>query len=70
MPQLHLPAKHSHRDLELAGTLASILQSRDLYVAWSVEAGPAEPLVAAAIAEVEPRRTWRERIRALLARRG
>ena len=49
MAHLHLPSQHSARDLELAGSLAELLDSEDLYVAWSVESGPAAPVVPAAV---------------------
>ena len=43
----------------LAGALAAMLQSKHLYVAYSLEAGPACPVVPASIQETElqqPRR--------------
>jgi len=63
MSHLHLPVKHTDDDLALAGALASILRSSELYVAWSLEAGPSEPVVAAAIMDPEAPRK-----RGLLAR--
>ena len=54
MPHLHLPAQHSDEDLALAGCLAEMLSSEDLYVAWSLESGPAKPAVEAAIREPRP----------------
>ena len=58
MPHVHLPAKHTDADLALAGALATMLRSEELYVAWSVEDGRAEPVIPAAIHDtaVEPRR--------------
>ncbi len=47
MPHLHLPIDHTDADLVLAASLAEIVGSEDLYVAWSHEAGPG------AIPEVE-----------------
>jgi hypothetical protein len=67
MPKLHLPAEHSEGDVVLAGTLAHILSSQDLYVAWSLESGQAAPVVPAALvereraAEPEPRKASRPR---------
>ena len=54
MPQLHLPVQHTDEDLALAGALASVLRSKDLYVAWSLEAGQAEPIIPAALKDTEP----------------
>jgi hypothetical protein len=39
MPHLHLPAEHSDADLVLATTLAEVVGSEDLYVAWTHDAG-------------------------------
>jgi hypothetical protein len=47
MPHLHLPAEHSDADLVLATTLADVVGSEDLYVAWTHDAG------GGAIPEVE-----------------
>lgn len=49
MPHLHLPATHSEEDLAVAGALATVLESEDLYVAWSVKAGPSAPVIPASI---------------------
>jgi len=51
MPHVHLPAKHTDADLALAGALATMLRSEELYVAWSVEDGRAEPVVPASISD-------------------
>ena len=40
MAHLHLPAQHSEDDLVLAHRVAEAVESSDLYVAWSHEAGP------------------------------
>ena len=47
MPHLHLPAEHSDADLVLAATLVSAVDSDELYVAWTHDAG------AGAIPEIE-----------------
>lgn len=54
MPHVHLPAQHTEEDLVLAGALASLLESDELYVAWSLEAGRAEPVIPAALLPSEP----------------
>jgi hypothetical protein len=46
MAHLHLPAQHSDDDLAIAGALAQILHSEELYVAWS-SAGAGEPVIPA-----------------------
>ena len=62
MAHLHLPAQHTERDLALAGTLAELLDSEDLYVAYSVDTGPAAPAIPAAIRETSaPKRKRRRR---------
>ena len=47
MAHLHLPVQHSDDDLAIAGALAQVLHSDELYVAWSAESGAGEPVVAA-----------------------
>jgi hypothetical protein len=59
MPQLHLPVQHTDQDLALAGALASVLRSKDLYVAWSLDTGQSEPIIPAALKDSEPARTRR-----------
>jgi len=54
MPHVHLPADHRDEDLALAGALATLFESDELYVAWSLESGPGEPIVAARLHEPEP----------------
>jgi hypothetical protein len=71
MPHLHLPVQHTDDDLALAGALASVLRSSELYVAWSTDGGPAAPVIPAALQE--PRQqpqapTGRQRRRSRLAR--
>jgi hypothetical protein len=40
MPHLFLPSEHSDADLVLAADIAAAVDSADLYVAWTHEAGP------------------------------
>ena len=48
MPQLHLPQQHSDADLILAGQIADLVGSGELFVAWTHDEGPgARPAVAA-----------------------
>jgi hypothetical protein len=47
MAQLHLPAQHSDDDLVIAGALAQVLRSEELWVAWSAESGAGEPVIPA-----------------------
>ena len=54
MTALHLPVDHTHDDLELAGAIAQILRSRELYVAWSTDGGAARPVIDAVL-EPHPR---------------
>lgn len=49
MPHLHLPAHHTDADLVLAGTLAQLLSSEDLYVTWSLGSGHAAPVVPSSL---------------------
>ena len=53
MPHVHLPAQHTDDDLALAGALATMLRSKELYVAWSVESGQAAPVIPAALQDVD-----------------
>jgi hypothetical protein len=68
MPHVHLPAQHTDDDLALAGALATMLSSEELYVAWSTESGPAAPVVPAALRDAAPVRQARRRRAGLLAR--
>ena len=66
MTALHLPVAHTEDDLALAGALAQVLGSAELYVAWSTDGGAARPLVDAML-ELEraaPDRLRRPRCRA------
>jgi hypothetical protein len=49
MAHLHLPVQHTDDDLALAGALAQMLKSDELYVTWSSETGQAEPVVPAVL---------------------
>ena len=51
---LHLPVAHTEDDLALAGALAHLLRSEELYVAWSTDGGAARPVLEASL-EVEQR---------------
>jgi hypothetical protein len=53
MAHLHLPVQHSDDDLAIAGALAQVLRSEELYVAWSSESGAAEPIIPARLHEAE-----------------
>lgn len=68
MPHVHLPAQHTDEDLALAGALASMLRSEELYVAWSTDAGPSAPVIPAAIHEAAPPPPVKPRRRSLFAR--
>ena len=47
MTALHLPVAHTEDDLALAGALAQVLHSQELFVAWSTDGGAARPVVDA-----------------------
>ncbi len=49
MSQLHLPARHTDEDLALAGSLAQLLGSGELFVAWSTDGGAAKPVIPATV---------------------
>jgi hypothetical protein len=49
MTALHLPVAHTEDDLAIAGALASVLGSDELYVAWSTDGGAARPVVDAVL---------------------
>ena len=49
MTALHLPVAHTEDDLALAGALAHLLRSEELYIAWSTDGGPARPVVDAVL---------------------
>jgi hypothetical protein len=52
---LHLPVAHTEDDLALAGALAHVLRSEELYVAWSTDGGAARPIVEAILEQHTPR---------------
>ena len=54
MTALHLPVAHTEDDLALAGALAHVLGSAELYVAWSTDGGTARPLVDAVLEFTAP----------------
>ena len=54
MTALHLPVAHTEDDLALAGALAHVLRSEELYVAWSTDGGAARPVLEAVL-EVQRR---------------
>lgn len=47
MASLHLPVAHTEDDLAIAGALAQLLNSEELYVAWSTDGGAARPVIPA-----------------------
>lgn len=55
MPHLFLPSAHTDADLVLAADIAAAVESEDLYVAWTHEAGPGGmPEVEAVVTEEQP----------------
>jgi|SRR5215204_4537003 len=55
MPHLHLPADHSDKDVVLAANVAAGVNSAELYVTWTRDAGPnAAPVVEAQVQERAP----------------
>jgi hypothetical protein len=55
MPHLHLPAEHKDADVVLAANVAAGVNSEELFVAWTYEAGAgAIPEVQAEVHEREP----------------
>jgi hypothetical protein len=66
MAHLHLPAQHSDDDLAIAGALAQVLRSDELYVAWSTESGAGEPVIPARLHAAPSRPASRERLLARL----
>jgi hypothetical protein len=54
MAHLHLPVKHTDDDLAIAGALAQVLRSEELYVAWTADGGAAEPVIPAQLHEPQP----------------
>ena len=54
MAHLHLPVQHTDDDLAIAGALAQVLRSEELYVAWTSDGGAAEPVVPAQVHMPQP----------------
>jgi hypothetical protein len=49
MAQLYLPVEHTEADLVLAGQIAELMDSDELYVAWTPEHGASAPEVMAVL---------------------
>ncbi len=56
MAQLYLPAEHDEADLVLAGLIAELVDSAELYVTWTAAQGPATPAIPAVLREPPVRR--------------
>jgi hypothetical protein len=54
MAQLFLPRAHTEADLVLAGQIAELIDSAELYVAWTAGQGRAVPEVAAELRTAAP----------------
>lgn len=54
MRHVYLPIEHSDDDLALAGQVAECLESRSLYVTWSVDEGYQQPDIETLWRPVEP----------------
>ena len=55
MPHLFLPTEHTDADLVLAADVAAAVESADLYVAWTHDAGPGgAPEVEAVVRDPQP----------------
>ncbi len=61
MPRLFLPAEHSDADIILASQIADAVDSAELFVTWSTEAGRAAPEIQAELRE--PRHPFTQAIR-------
>jgi hypothetical protein len=57
MAQLYLPVAHTEADLVLAGQIAELIDSAELYVAWTPQSGRAIPEVVAELRAAVPRWT-------------
>ena len=53
--QLYLPAQHDDADLVLAGLIAELVDSAELYVTWTAAEGPATPAIPALLREPQVR---------------
>ena len=58
MAQLYLPVAHTEADLVLAGQIAELIDSAELYVTWTPEHGRAVPEVTAELRDAGAR--WTE----------
>jgi hypothetical protein len=65
MPHLYLPSDHTDADLVLAADIAAAVSSADLYVTWTMDAGPGVPEVEAVLTD-EPTRRPRSPLAELL----
>jgi hypothetical protein len=54
--QLYLPAEHDEADLVLAGLIAELVDSAELYVTWTGRCGPATPAIPALLRQPDQRR--------------
>jgi hypothetical protein len=54
MAQLYLPVEHTEADLVLAGQIAELIDSAELYVAWTPEQGASAPEVLAVLRTPAP----------------
>jgi hypothetical protein len=54
MAQLYLPAAHTEADLVLAGQIAEVIDSAELYVTWTPEHGRVVPEVMAELRAAAP----------------
>ena len=55
MAHLYLPAEHTETDLVLAGQIAELIDSSELYVAWTPAQGRAAPELVAELRAPAPR---------------
>jgi hypothetical protein len=54
MAQLYLPVAHTEADLVLAGQIAELIDSAELYVTWTPQQGHAVPEVVAELRAATP----------------
>jgi hypothetical protein len=60
MAQLYLPVAHTEADLVLAGQIAELIDSAELYVTWTPQEGPAVPEVVAELRAAAP--SWTDAV--------
>jgi hypothetical protein len=65
MAQLYLPVAHTEADLVLAGQIAEVIDSAELYVTWTPAEGPAIPEVVAELRAAAP--SWTSAVALLFA---